>query len=148
MDLLDGKTDLDLEDENWAILTLSAQRVPAFISTDADVRNSLISNGCKIYGRVSHSILAPGVTVEKGAEISDSIVLPNAVIKSGARVRAAIVDNKAVINEKADVGLKAKKRITSETNLEDAEITIIGSNAEIESGQIVKAGERVSKGNG
>src|SRR5687768_18365659 len=34
-----------------------------------------ISAGCRIAGRVVHSVLAPGVVVEEGAEVRDSVLL-------------------------------------------------------------------------
>ena len=48
--------------------------------------------------------LAPGVTVEEGAEVCDSIIMPGAVVKKGARVHYAIVAENAVIGENARVG--------------------------------------------
>lgn len=144
MDLLDEKNNLKLDDRNWAILTLAAQRVPAFISTEAEVNNSLVAHGCKISGRVIHSILAAGVTVEKGAEVRDSIILQDAVVKSGARVIGAIVDNGAVINENAVVGLPATVKTDAETNLKNEEIAIIGQSVSIAANQIVEAGARIS----
>ena len=92
MDLLDEKERLFFDDDHWKILTLGAQRVPAFIFKSADVRNSLISSGCRIYGAVSRSILSAGVNVESGAEISDSIVLPNASIEKNVKLTGVIVD--------------------------------------------------------
>jgi glucose-1-phosphate adenylyltransferase len=90
--LLDEREKLFFDDENWQVLTLAAQRVPAFINKSADVKNSLISHGCRIGGTVSRSILSAGVEVEKGAEIADSIVLPNATIERGVKLRRVIID--------------------------------------------------------
>jgi len=100
MDLLDEKENLFFDDDDWRILTLAAQRVPAFIYSSAAVKNSLISDGCRISGTVSRSVLSAGVTVEKGAEISDSIVLPNAVIEKGVKLRRIIVDSEVRVTAK------------------------------------------------
>lgn len=100
MDLLDEREKLFFDDENWKILTLSAQRVPAFIDKSADVKNSLISSGCRISGTVSHSILSAGVRVEKGAEIADSILLPNVVIESGVKLKRVVVDAAVRVTKK------------------------------------------------
>jgi len=100
MDLLDEKENLFFDDDDWRILTLAAQRVPAFIYSSAAVKNSLISDGCRISGTVSRSVLSAGVTVEKGAEISDSIVLPNAVIEKGVKVKRIIVDSEVRLTAK------------------------------------------------
>ena len=144
MDLLDGKSELELDNQEWAILTLAAQRVPAFIAAGSEIKNSLIAHGCKINGRVEHSILAAGVTVEKGAEVRDSIILQDVIIKSGARVKGAVVDTKAIINEDAVVGLPEGKQITVETNLENEEITLIGQNVHVAANQRIEPGERIS----
>ncbi len=100
MDLLDEKERLFFDDEDWRILTLGSQRVPAFIFQSADVKDSLISSGCRIKGAVSRSVLSAGVSVEKGAEIADSIVLPNAVIEPGVKVKRVIVDTAVRVTKK------------------------------------------------
>jgi glucose-1-phosphate adenylyltransferase len=92
IDLLDEKIKFVLDDDAWRILTLAAQRVPAFIYGSAEVKNSLIAQGCRVSGKVSRSILSSGVTVEKGAEVKDSIVLPEAVIEKGVKIERVIVD--------------------------------------------------------
>ena len=103
IDLLENKTNLILDDPNWAILTLGSQRVPAMIGKTARVGESLISNGCKILGSVARSVLAPGVSVAENAEVIDSIVLPDARIESGALVSKAIVDSGVTVR-KGDAG--------------------------------------------
>ena len=100
MDLLDARGKLFFDDENWKILTLAAQRVPAFIDKSADVKNSLISSGCRISGTVSQSVLSAGVIIENGAEIADSIVLPNAVIERGVKLKRVIIDTAARVTKK------------------------------------------------
>ena len=100
MDLLDEKKKFFFDDENWRILTLSAQRVPAFISASANVKDSLISSGCHIGGNVSRSVLSSGVNVEKGAEMANSIVLPNAFIERGVNLKKVIVDTNVRVTVK------------------------------------------------
>ncbi len=58
-------------------------RTPSRLEVSADVSQSLISQGCRIAGRIHRSILSPGVIVEKGAEVIDSIVFDNAIISEG-----------------------------------------------------------------
>jgi glucose-1-phosphate adenylyltransferase len=111
---------LVLDDKKWAILTLAAQRVPAFVYTSAEVKNSLIANGSKIRGRVERSILSPGVVVEEGAAVLDSVVLHDAVIEKGARIFRAIIDNETRVEAGAQIG-------------NENEITVIGKNGKNES---------------
>lgn len=104
MDLLAEIPEFDLDDPAWPIYTKAAQRPPAHIHGSATNENSLISPGCKIAGRVVNSVLAPGVIVEKGAEVRDSIVLHDAVVQDEAAVRTAIVDSGARIGRTATIG--------------------------------------------
>ena len=103
MEFLDGKDNFIFDDENWQILTLSEQRAPAFIHKTAEVTNSLMANGTRIYGKISRSILSAGARVEKDAEVVDSILLPKAIVEKGVKIKRAIVDaDVRVTREKAE----------------------------------------------
>lgn len=93
MELLDEKLKFVFDDEKWQILTLAEQSVPAFIYRSADVKNSLISLGCKIKGSVEHSVMSANVVIETGAFVRDSVILPNAVVESGVKLEKIIVDS-------------------------------------------------------
>lgn len=102
IDLLNENHKLVLDDEKWRILTLAPQKVPAFIYSSADVHNSLIAQGCRVQGKVKHSILSSGAIVEKGAEVIDSIVLPDAVIEKNVKIKRVVIDAEVkVTKEKA-----------------------------------------------
>lgn len=100
MDLLDPNLALDLR----GIYSKNPMLPPHFVSVDAEVKNSNISDGCMVEGEVHNSILFAGVTVEKGARVDYSIIMPNTVIKSGADVRYSIVSENTVIGKNAHVG--------------------------------------------
>jgi glucose-1-phosphate adenylyltransferase len=110
MDLLDGKEKLAIDDENWAILTYTTQRVPAFVAASAEIKNSLIAHGAKIYGKVKKSVISAGVVVEKGAEIEECVVLADAVIKKGVKLKRAIVDADTTVTEKKTESLERKQK--------------------------------------
>ena len=110
MDLLNENLKFTLDDENWAILTKAAQLVPAFIYSSADVKNSLISQGCKVKGTVEHSVLSSNVTVEKNVKIRDSIILPDATIEEGVELEKTIVDEGVKFTKKKLEKLKELKR--------------------------------------
>ena len=109
MDLLDEKQDFTLDDPEWAILTLAEQRASAYIYSSADVKNSLLAQGCRVKGKVKRSVLSTGATVEQGAEISDCIVLPNAVVEKGVRLHRAIVDAGARVTPQRLLKIKRQK---------------------------------------
>ena len=94
------------------------------------MKNCLVTEGCEVFGKVSHSVLFSGVTVMEGAVVEDSIVMPNAVVERGAVVRRAIVAENAVIGAGAIVG---------ET---DGEIAVIGHAVHLEAGQKIEPGQQ------
>ena len=101
-DLVDGKGP-DLDDLNWRIRTTAGHRPPALIEAGASVERSLVSPACQVAGRVSRSVLSPGVVVEAGAVVEDSVILHGAVIRAGARVDRAIVDSRTEVPAGAHV---------------------------------------------
>jgi len=101
MDLLD---DLHLGFEDWHILSKSAGRPPHFISSTGSIKNTLITEGCEIYGNVENSILSVGVIVEEGATVRDSVIMENARICKNAVVNYAILDEESVVPEDSIAG--------------------------------------------
>ena len=85
LDLLDPKMKLDLSDPNWRIYSRTPSAPPQYIADTAAVQNSLITEGCDVYGTVDFSILFDNVTVEEGAVVKDSLIMPGAVIKRERR---------------------------------------------------------------
>jgi glucose-1-phosphate adenylyltransferase len=130
-DLLEPEPRLVLDDPGWPILTYGTQRLPARIEGSARIDDSLISPGCRIAGRVERSVLAPGVVVEKGAEVRDSILLHGTVVGKGAAVVRAILDAEVRVGEGARVGEA------------DGELALAGQGAGIAAGDRVPAGGRV-----
>jgi len=96
MDLLD---DLHLGFEDWHILSRSAGRPPHYIAQTGSIKNTLITEGCEIYGTVENSILSVGVIVEEGAVVKDSVIMENARICKDALVEYAIIDEDTVVGE-------------------------------------------------
>ena len=100
-DLVDGM--LDLDNLDWAIRTTSGHRPPARVEAGGSVEDSLLSPACRVAGRVSRSVLSPGVVVESGAVVVDSVILHGAVVHAGARVEKAIVDSRVEVPAGAQV---------------------------------------------
>ncbi len=122
LDLLNPKVNLNLNDESWRVFSHGPEAPPHYISADAKVQNSLVSEGCLVEGTVDFSVLFPNVKVEKGAVIRDSIVMPNTVIKTGAVVQYAIVAENAAVEENAVIG----ERPEDMKNLEEWGVAVVG----------------------
>ncbi len=104
MDLIAENPPMNLSDKSFRIYSRNTARPPQFIGSDATVENSMISEGCRIYGKVENSILSGGVVVEAGAEVYDSVIMEDVKIMSGARVYTSIVDADATISVGCTVG--------------------------------------------
>ena len=104
MDLLGTVPLLNLYDEHWRIYSRNEGLPGHYISSKAQIKNCCISEGCKVHGKVEHSVLFSGAVVEDGATVTNSIVLPYSVIKKGAGVDKAVVSNNCVIGENAVIG--------------------------------------------
>jgi len=101
MDLLD---DLHLGFEDWHILSKSAGRPPHFVAETGSIKNTLITEGCEIYGSVENSILSVGVIVEEGAVVKDSVIMENARIGKNAVVNYTILDEDTQVPDDSIAG--------------------------------------------
>lgn len=126
LDLLNPKIDLNLGDKNWKIYSRNQGVPPQYISEDAVVENSLVTDGCDISGKVDYSVLFKNVTIEEGASAEYSLIMPGAVIKKGAKVRYSIIAENAVIGENATVGEDPR-----DTKTENWGITVVGDNLKV-----------------
>lgn len=123
LDLLNPNINLNLSDKNWRIYSRSNSQPPQYVSGDAKVENSLVTDGCEIYGDLDFSVLFENVTVEEGATVDYSLVMPGAVIKKGAKVRYSIIAENVVVEEGADIGGDPQFVKT-----DDWGITVVGAN--------------------
>ena len=130
MDLLTLPMPIDLYDAKWRIYGRNPGLAPHFIAEGASVRNSLITEGCEVFGNVDHSVIFSGVTIREGATVKDSVVMPGAVIERGAQVQRAIVSEDAVIGAGATVGEAT------------GNIAVVGTGVHLAAGGEVKAGEQ------
>lgn len=104
MDLIGENPVLDISDKNFRIYSKNSARAPQYIGPESSVKNSMISEGCLIYGKVENSILSGGVIIEEGALVKDSVIMEDVTVKSGASVYFSIVDSDTVIEAGAVVG--------------------------------------------
>ena len=121
MDLLSARTNPIIVNEEWKIYTSGMPQPPMYLDGEAFCHKSIISEGCKVFGRVENSVLFNGVHVAKGSYIKDSVILPNTIIGENAVINRAVIGNGSVIKANAKVG--------DSTPFSD--ITLIGDNQTI-----------------
>lgn len=104
MGLLEASPELDLYERFDQIYTRTAALPPAYFAPGSTVCNSSFGDAVRIEGTVIHSVLGPGVVVERGAEVRDSVVMQGSRICEGARVDKAIISEDSVIGKNAVLG--------------------------------------------
>ena len=133
MDLLSSPPPIDLHDRKWRIYARNVGEPPHYASAKGEIRNSLITEGCFIEGKVSHSVLSADVHVGEGASVSDSVIMPHAVIGKNAVVQRAIIAEGAVIGEGAHIGEA------------QGDIAVVGSNTVMAAGSRLAAGQQAGE---
>ena len=133
MDLLETPMPVDLHDKKWRIYARNPGLAPHYIAKGAVVEDSLVTEGCEVFGTVKHSVIFAGVTIEEGANVQDSVIMPGSVIKRGAVVRRAIVSENAVVGAGSFVGE------------ESGNIAVVGTGITVPAGVRVGAGVQVDE---
>jgi len=134
MDLLGEKPEFDLDDEKWRIFTRHETLAPQYVGEDAKIVNSIVAEGCEIYGTVENSVLFPGVKVMPGAVVRDSVVMGGCVIETEAVVSYSILDTNVTVGAGAIIGGNKG---------DEAGVAVIGDSEVIGAGQTVGAGEMI-----
>jgi glucose-1-phosphate adenylyltransferase len=81
------------------IYTKIKDSVPAEYADGCLVRNSMVSDGCKIEGTIENCILSRGVKIGKGAVIKNSIIMQNTTIMENVELNYVILDKDVIVRE-------------------------------------------------
>lgn len=138
MEILSGENSIDLYDPNWRIYSRNPNEPPHFVSQNAIVKNSMVTEGAIVYGHVENSVLFHGCYVGEGATVRNSIVLPDARIEAGATVDYSIIGQEAVIRAGAHIGKKMGE-------CEKGAIAVVGNELTVGAGAVVDAGEMLAE---
>ncbi len=141
LDLLNPSVELDLLDENWKIYSRTDTNPPHYISPEADIHNSLISDGCDVSGVVDYSVLFSGAVIEPGAQVQYSIIMPGTVIKKGAVVKYAMIAENCVVEEGAVIGQAPEEM----DNRSEWGVALVGDGLTIGKGAVIGAGKMVQE---
>lgn len=138
MDLLSPSADINLDDPNWKIYARNSGAAPQFLSAASTVTNSLVTEGCRVDGKVDWSVLFANTNVAKDAAVTYSIVMPGAVIGKGAEVKYAIIGENAVIADGAKIGADPE-----EVPVDSWGVTVIGPGLTVGENAVVPAAKMV-----
>lgn len=137
MDLLGKEPAFNLYDDKGKRIYARNYAMPSsFVASCSETVNSLISEGCEIFGAVRHSVISTGCTVCAGALVEDSVIMPNVEIEEGAIVRHAIIGENCRICRGAVIGGCFAPG-------EERKIAVVGKGGVMEANRSVVPGEIV-----
>lgn len=136
MDLLGKNPKFDIFDKSWKIYSRNEPYPPHYVSDGAVIKNSLVTSGSYIEGKIINSLIGGNVRIKQGAVIENSIILDNAFIKENAKINYCIVAENSVIGSNTVIGKDAKS---------GKDITVIGSMVNIGDNVTIETGAMVEK---
>ncbi len=136
MELLDGT--FNIRDKVFKTYARNYAKPSSYIAGSSEINNSFVAEGCSVKGKIEHSVISTGCTIEEDVEIISSVIMPDAVIKKGAVIKYAIVGEGAVVNENARVGDDPVYY-----DEKDWGISVVGKDEHIEKNSVVKPNEVV-----
>ncbi|MFO7915799.1 MAG: sugar phosphate nucleotidyltransferase [Candidatus Krumholzibacteriales bacterium] len=133
MNLLSGTS--FMTGKGYPLFTRESGMPPTRICSRSDIRGSIVADGCRISGKVSNSVIFPGVVIEEGAEVSGSIIFQRSRIQPEASIYKSIIDKDVTVGKAAVAGAPA--------GTGGDEITVLGKGAVIEPGTVIRAGSMI-----
>ncbi|MFA6075322.1 MAG: glucose-1-phosphate adenylyltransferase [Negativicutes bacterium] len=143
MDLLEDVPAFNLYDPSWRIFSVSPVRPPHYVGLTGEAHRSMIGEGCRIYGKVDHSILFSDVVIEEGAVVKDSVLFPGTIVRKGAYVEKAIVAENSELGEFAIVGRDAAEGPFGD----NGGVVLIGEATKVPAGARIRKDATVGKDN-
>jgi glucose-1-phosphate adenylyltransferase len=116
LDLVAVTPEFNLYDRRWPVHTRRVQQPPTkFVFSEEGRRmgfatDSIVSPGVIVSGgRVTGSVLSPGVRVHSYSEVESSILLPSCDIGRYSRIRRAIIGANVVVPESSIIGFDVEQ---------------------------------------
>ena len=85
--------------KNRPVYTKVRNSAPTYYSPDAKVKNSLIADGCEIYGEVENSIIFRGTKIGKGTVVKNCILFQDTFTGENVKLNCVIADKNVVIRD-------------------------------------------------
>jgi glucose-1-phosphate adenylyltransferase len=140
MDLIASPPRFNLYSTKWRIYSRNPIMPPHYISENARAVNSLVTEGCNVYGTVTHSVLFYNVHIGEGALIEDSVIMPNVVIGKNSVIKRAIIGENTVVGEGCMVG-EVPLAGGSLHAVDNEGITVVAGDISLEDGTSVTRGD-------
>ncbi|MBP3906180.1 MAG: glucose-1-phosphate adenylyltransferase [Peptostreptococcaceae bacterium] len=103
MDLINPSNGFNLNDPNWKIYTYTMAMPPQYLGKDANIKSSIVVDGCRVFGRVEDTVLSHGVTIGEGSIVKNSVIMSNAKIGKNVVIENAMIGEGAVIEDNCTI---------------------------------------------
>jgi glucose-1-phosphate adenylyltransferase len=101
MDILESPEAIDLNDPKWKIYTNTMAMAPQYVGPNANVKKSMLVDGCIVMGEVENSVLSHGVEVGEGSSVKNSVIMPNVKIGKNVIIEKCMIGEGAIIEDNA-----------------------------------------------
>lgn len=96
------------------ILAKEDDEASSYFAPESQVRASLVADGCIVEGLVENSILFPGVTVARGAQVRNCVLMKNTRVGENANLRCVITDkNVSILPDRTLIGHESYPMVIS-----------------------------------
>ena len=89
----------ELFSRSYPIYTKIRDDMPTRYGLGADVKNSMLANGCMIDGTIENSIIFRGVKIGKGTIIKNSVIMQDTIIGENCNINYIITDKDVRIKD-------------------------------------------------
>jgi glucose-1-phosphate adenylyltransferase len=137
MDLVARVPLFNLFDKDWRIYTPNPVKPAHYVGSSGEVNQSLVAEGCRVYGKVERSVLFPGVYIDKGAHVKDSIIMSNSFTGENSVIDKAIIGENNYIGNKVKIGFGENIENKENPHIYNTGITVTGEHVKIPENVIV-----------
>jgi len=131
MDLIQTLPDFNLYEEFSKVYTHSVHQPPVYTGPDAEVKSSLLSEGCEVLGKVYNSVIGPGVFIDEGSVVTDAIVMANTHIGENTTLERCIVDAGCTIGAGVTIGHGENLPNAEKPNVYNTGISVIAEHSQV-----------------
>lgn len=107
--LMDFKNVQSLFNEDWPIYTKTNDSCPTQYFDTADVKRSIVCNGCLIEGTVENSVIGRGCIIKKGAVVKNCVLLSETEVGADVYLENQVVDKHARIIHAKEIIAQSEK---------------------------------------
>lgn len=137
MELLRKKPAMNLFDKGWRIYSKNAIQPPHYTAEGASIKDSMITEGSVIYGKVKNCIISSGVRIGKNSIVEDSVLFPGVVVEENCIIKKTIIGERSVVMDNCKIGVDDEVKGQTPSKICSEGIVLIGPDLIIDSGMSI-----------